>query len=131
MKNKNLAIILAFFGGGFGIHKFYLGENTPELKTEKTLLAVGRKPVTNFVKDKGIEIGDKGEIITNLTVTQRGITNKQIKKKGLLYSMATVSPKNKYSLMSFLKHDYEIIKIKKKYSGVKRLILIKKHNEKE
>jgi TM2 domain-containing membrane protein YozV len=26
MKNKYLAILLAFFGGGFGIHKFYLGE---------------------------------------------------------------------------------------------------------
>lgn len=26
MKNKNLAILLAFFLGGFGVHKFYLGE---------------------------------------------------------------------------------------------------------
>lgn len=27
MKNKSAAIILCFFFGGFGIHKFYLGEN--------------------------------------------------------------------------------------------------------
>ena len=26
MKNKYVAIILTFFGGGFGFHKFYLGE---------------------------------------------------------------------------------------------------------
>jgi len=26
MKNKGLAIVLAFFLGGFGAHKFYLGE---------------------------------------------------------------------------------------------------------
>ncbi|MDF5719374.1 MAG: NINE protein [Rhizonema sp. PD37] len=27
MKNKSMAIVLCFFLGGFGIHKFYLGEN--------------------------------------------------------------------------------------------------------
>lgn len=26
MKRRSIAIILAFFGGGFGLHKFYLGE---------------------------------------------------------------------------------------------------------
>lgn len=28
MKNKTVATVLAFFLGGFGIHKFYLGEKT-------------------------------------------------------------------------------------------------------
>ncbi|MCC5643687.1 NINE protein [Nostoc sp. CHAB 5824] len=27
MRNKNTAIIVCFFGGGLGIHKFYLGQN--------------------------------------------------------------------------------------------------------
>lgn len=27
MKNKGIAIILCFFAGGLGIHKFYLGQN--------------------------------------------------------------------------------------------------------
>ncbi|MEH2289828.1 NINE protein [Nostoc sp.] len=27
MKTKSTAILLCFFGGGLGIHKFYLGEN--------------------------------------------------------------------------------------------------------
>lgn len=29
MKNKGTAIILCFFLGGFGIHKFYLGQTVP------------------------------------------------------------------------------------------------------
>lgn len=55
--------------------------------------------------------------------------DKMIKNQGLLYSMATVSPRNKHSLINFLKHDYEVIELKNKYSGVKRLILIKNHNK--
>ncbi len=27
MKNRTAAILICFFGGGFGIHKFYLGHN--------------------------------------------------------------------------------------------------------
>ncbi|MCF7926094.1 MAG: GNAT family N-acetyltransferase [Candidatus Izimaplasma sp.] len=52
--------------------------------------------------------------------------DKIIKQKGIKHSMATVSPRNKYSLITFLKRDYEVIKISNKYSGVKRLILRKK-----
>lgn len=52
-----------------------------------------------------------------------------IKAMGLKYAMATVSPKNKYSLINFLKRDYRVVKIKKKYSGVKRLILMKKNKK--
>lgn len=55
--------------------------------------------------------------------------DKIIKQRGLKYSMATVSPRNKYSLINFLKHDYEVIKLKNKYSGVKRLILLKNHKK--
>lgn len=55
--------------------------------------------------------------------------DKIIKSRGYKYSMATVSPKNKYSLINFLKRDYRVIKIKQKYSGVKRLILIRKHHK--
>jgi TM2 domain-containing membrane protein YozV len=28
MRNRSVAALLAFFVGGFGVHKFYLGENT-------------------------------------------------------------------------------------------------------
>jgi ribosomal protein S18 acetylase RimI-like enzyme len=52
-----------------------------------------------------------------------------IKKRGLHTAMATVSPKNKYSLINFLKHDYQVIKMKKKYGGVTRLILIKRYRK--
>jgi TM2 domain-containing membrane protein YozV len=27
MRNRTVAVLLAFFAGGFGIHKFYLGQN--------------------------------------------------------------------------------------------------------
>lgn len=27
MKNKGVAVIICFFAGGFGLHKFYLGQN--------------------------------------------------------------------------------------------------------
>lgn len=54
-----------------------------------------------------------------------------IKERGLKYSMATVSPKNKYSLINFLKHDFRIVKIKRKYSGVRRLILKKQHKRRK
>ena len=56
---------------------------------------------------------------------------KIIKQRGLKYSMATVSPKNKYSLINFLKHDFRIVKIKRKYSGVRRLILKKQHKDRK
>ena len=41
------------------------------------------------------------------------------------YSMATVSPINKYSLINFVKADYVVTKVKNKYSDVKRIILKK------
>jgi ribosomal protein S18 acetylase RimI-like enzyme len=50
-----------------------------------------------------------------------------IKQRGLRYSLATVSPQNNYSLVNFLKHGFHIKKMKKKYSGVQRLILQKEH----
>jgi len=50
---------------------------------------------------------------------------KELLKQEISYSLATVSPKNKYSLINFLKRDYVVRKIKKKYNGVERLILFK------
>jgi ribosomal protein S18 acetylase RimI-like enzyme len=50
---------------------------------------------------------------------------KELLKQEISYSLATVSPKNKYSLINFLKRDYVVRKLKKKYNGVERLILFK------
>lgn len=52
-----------------------------------------------------------------------------IAQDGFRYSMATVYPKNKFSLNNFLDAGYQIIKTKKKYGGLDRHILLKKLSE--
>lgn len=49
-----------------------------------------------------------------------------IDSKHFYYLMATVDPDNQASLHTFLKHGYQIRKIKKKYGGLNRCILYKK-----
>lgn len=46
-------------------------------------------------------------------------------KNGFTYLMATVHPKNLYSLNNFTQLRYEIVKTMKKYGGMERYILLK------
>lgn len=48
-----------------------------------------------------------------------------IRESGYTYLMATVSPDNKYSLDNFERNGYEVMKIKEKYGGMMRAILLK------
>ena len=41
MKDKTTAALLAFFLGGFGVHKFYLGENGGVLRIILTCTLIG------------------------------------------------------------------------------------------
>ncbi|MEC9485824.1 MAG: GNAT family N-acetyltransferase [Candidatus Izemoplasma sp.] len=50
---------------------------------------------------------------------------KILENEHIEYSMATVSPINKYSLINFVKADYVVTRVKNKYTDVKRIILKK------
>lgn len=50
---------------------------------------------------------------------------KVLETENIDYSLATVSPLNKYSLINFMKADYIVARVKNKYTDVKRIILKK------
>ena len=91
----------------------------------------------NLGKDVNIHELQKVAHIESIVVDEKyrgnGLQDKMIKyaedrlkQKDYTYIMATVSPDNKHSLDNFKRNGYEVVKIKEKYGGMMRAILLKK-----
>ncbi len=89
----------------------------------------------NLGKDLGIEELHKVAHLESIVVDEacrgNGLQDKMIKcaeeiirERGYTYLMATVSPYNKHSLVNFQRNGYEVMKIKEKYGGLMRAILL-------
>lgn len=91
----------------------------------------------NLGKDVDIKELKKVAHIESVVVDEKyrgnGLQDRMIKfgeevifQRGYTYLMATVSPDNKHSLDNFKRNGYEVVKIKEKYGGMMRAILLKK-----
>ena len=91
----------------------------------------------NLGRDVGLEEIHKVAHIESIVVDAKyrgnGLQDKMIKfaeevifRRGYTYLMATVSPDNKHSLDNFERNGYEVKKVKEKYGGLRRAILLKK-----
>lgn len=91
----------------------------------------------NLGRDVGIaellKVAHIESVVVAMDYRGYGLQDKMIKfaeeiivQRGYTYLMATVSPDNKHSLANFEKNGYEVVKIKEKYGGMIRAILLKK-----
>ncbi len=64
MVKNGIEVILEDLVEGFDIRKVLL-KSGREIETDGVILAIGVRPSTRFLKDSGIELTDKGYIVTN------------------------------------------------------------------
>ena len=74
------------------------------------------------IESVGVDLEHRGNGYMRMLMRK---AEKHLKKMGIKYFMATIAPKNKYSLRNFIKKGYVVVKRKKKYDGLDRVIVKK------